>query len=119
MRKNVNSEHIEGRVYQHNLELKTVSNQSSKNFGKQFINGTIEVATDEAGLNVVPVKFLYVTEMTAKGGKNKLIAKYAIIGGLGTALISFTTYHLVKFLKNRKQAQAMTQLQMQAQIPNT
>ena len=71
MRKNVNSEHIEGRVYQHNLELKTVSNQSSKNFGKQFINGTIEVATDEAGLNVVPVKFLYVTEMTAKGGKNK------------------------------------------------
>ena len=71
MRKNVNTEHIEGRVYQHSLELKTVSNQSSKNFGKQFINGTIEVATDEAGLNVVPVKFLYVTETTSKGGKNK------------------------------------------------
>lgn len=48
-------------------------------------------------------------------GKNKLIAKYAIIGGISTALVGFISYHAVKFIKNRKQAQAMAQVQMQAQ----
>ena len=59
MRKNLNSEHIEGRLYQHSLEVKTVKNQQSANFGKPFIGGKIEIATDEQGLNVVPVEFTY------------------------------------------------------------
>lgn len=71
MRKNVNTEHIEGRIYQHSLELKTVKNQASANFGKTFIGGTIEVAVDEAGMNVIPVDFTYVVETTKNGGKNK------------------------------------------------
>lgn len=71
MRKNVNVEHIEGRVYQHSLEIKTVKNQQSANFGKSYIGGKIEVATDEAGMNIVPVEFTYVTETTKNGGKNK------------------------------------------------
>ena len=43
MRKNFNSEHIEGRLYQHSIELKEVKNQNSPNFGKQFLQGSVEV----------------------------------------------------------------------------
>lgn len=75
MRKNVNTEHIEGRIYQHDLELKEVKNQSSANFGKKYIGGSIEVAVDEAGMNVIPVNFTFVTETTSKGGKNKTYAE--------------------------------------------
>ena len=70
MKKMINSEHIEGRVYQHNLVKKTVQNQQSKNFGKEFISGNIEVATDEEGLVVIPVHFTYVVETTNSGNKN-------------------------------------------------
>lgn len=71
MRKNLNNEHIEGRLYQHSLEVKTVKNQQSANFGKPFIGGKIEIATDEQGLNVVPVEFTYVAPQTKAGGTNK------------------------------------------------
>lgn len=65
-----NREFIEGRLYQHNLELKTVQNKESKNFGTEFITGTVDVATDEEGLNVISTHFTYVTEMTGNGNKN-------------------------------------------------
>ena len=71
MRKNVNTEHIEGKVYQHTLELKTVQNKESANFGKEYIQGAVEVAVDDAGLNIIPVNFVFVTETTKKGGKNR------------------------------------------------
>lgn len=71
MKKMINSEHIEGRIYQHNLVIKTVQNQTSANYGKEFISGNLEVAVDEAGLNVIPVHFTYVTETTASGNKNQ------------------------------------------------
>ena len=70
MKSNVNQENIEGRVYEHNLAVKTVTNQQSKNFGKEFIAGTLSVATDEAGLQVLTVHYTYVTETTANGNKN-------------------------------------------------
>ena len=70
MRKNVNTETIEGRVYEHDLTLKTVQNQQSENYGKEFINGSVSVATDEAGLNVLTVHYTYVTEMTKNGKQN-------------------------------------------------
>lgn len=66
----INRETVEGRLYQHNLEMKTVQNKESKNFGKDFISGTIDIATDEDGLNVVPIHFTYVVEMTNGGKKN-------------------------------------------------
>ena len=74
MRKNENTETIEGRVYEHDLTLKTVQNQQSENYGKEFINGSISVATDEAGLNVLSVHYTYVTEMTKSGQKNPTFA---------------------------------------------
>lgn len=71
MKKCINTVTIEGYLYQHTLAVKTVQNQNSENFGKEFINGTIEIATDEAGLNVVPVRFTYVTPTTKSGAVNK------------------------------------------------
>lgn len=70
MRKNINQENIEGRVYEHDLTLKTVQNQQSENYGKEFINGSVSVATDEAGLNVLTVHYTYVTETTKNGKQN-------------------------------------------------
>ena len=70
MRSNYNREHVEGYVYQHDLTVKTVQNKESANYGKEFIAGTIEVAVDEAGLNVIPVHFTYVTETNGSGTKN-------------------------------------------------
>jgi hypothetical protein len=70
MRRIVNKEHVEGRLFQHDLEVKTVQNQTSANYGKEFISGNVEVAVDEEGLNVIPVHFTYVTEMTNSGKKS-------------------------------------------------
>lgn len=83
MRKAINTERIEGRVYQHNLAVKTVQNQASANFGKEFIAGTLDVAVDEEGLNVIPVHFTYVTETTSQGNKNATYAnlKRIVDGG--------------------------------------
>ena len=48
MRNNTNTQVIEGRIYQHNLQMRKVENEASENYGKDFINGTIDVATDDA-----------------------------------------------------------------------
>lgn len=69
MRKIVNREHIEGILFQHDLELK-VTGETSKNPGTQYIAGNIEIAVDEEGLNVIPVHFTYVTEVTNSGKKS-------------------------------------------------
>ena len=70
MKANVlNKERIEGRVYEHNLSLKTVQNEKSDNFGKEFINGTLDVATDDEGLNIVQIRFTYVPPVFSKSGK--------------------------------------------------
>ncbi len=69
MRNMKNATHIEGLLYQHNLTLKT-SGENSKNPGTQFINGTIDIATDDAMLNIVTVHFTYVTAKTSKGNDN-------------------------------------------------
>lgn len=70
MRNNKNQEFIEGRIYEHDLAIKEVKNKESKNFGKEFIQGSLSVATDEAGLNVLTVHYTYVIETTSKGNIN-------------------------------------------------
>lgn len=64
-----NSTHIEGYVYEHNLELK-VTGEKSKVPGTQFISGTLGIATDEDMMNVVQIHFTYVTAVTSKGKPN-------------------------------------------------
>ena len=71
MRKPQNSERIEGRIYQHDLTVKQVQNKDSQNFGKDFISGNIEVATDEEMLNVIKVHFTYVTPTNKSGSENR------------------------------------------------
>lgn len=65
-----NEEHIEGRLYDHTLAIKTVQNTESKNYGKEFIGGKIDIATDDEGLNIVTVEYTYVTETTSTGKKD-------------------------------------------------
>lgn len=69
MKKCINTTHIEGLLYEHKLELKE-SGPNSKNPGTKFISGTVDIATDDAGINIVPVHFTYVTEKTTKGSTN-------------------------------------------------
>ena len=70
MKKNFNNKtHVEGVLYQHSLELKT-SGETSANPGTQYIAGTIEIATDNDRLNIVPVHFTYVTATTKSGKTN-------------------------------------------------
>ena len=68
MRKNINTEHIEGRVYQHDLAIKE-SGPTSKNPGTIYIAGNLDIAVDEEGLNVITLHFTYVTETYSKSGK--------------------------------------------------
>jgi hypothetical protein len=69
MKKMINTTHIAGTVYQHSLELKT-SGPDSKTPGTEYISGVLEIATDEAAINIVPVHFTYVTATYAKSGKS-------------------------------------------------
>lgn len=66
----INAEYVSGRIYQHNLVKKTVQNKESKNFGTEFISGTVDIATDEEGLNVIPIHYTYVTAVTGNGKTN-------------------------------------------------
>ena len=61
---------IEGYVYQHSLAEKTVQNTASANFGKPFIGGSVFVATDEEGLNVVEVHYSFIQPTTKNGKAN-------------------------------------------------
>ena len=73
MKNTINKSHIEGYLYQHALSLKT-SGENSKNPGTQFINGTIDIATDDALVNIVTVHFTYVTAKTKSGSDNATFA---------------------------------------------
>ena len=87
MRNCINRTHIEGYVYDHKLE-KRISGETSKNPGTEFIMGTLNVATDEACLNIVPVHFTYVTATTAKGNANATygVLKNIVDGMIGTVM---------------------------------
>jgi hypothetical protein len=88
MKKNLfNNTHVEGVLYEHTLEVKT-SGPNSKNPGTEYISGTVSVATDDAGVNIVPVHFSYVTATTSKGSPNATytVLKNIVDGAIGTIL---------------------------------
>ena len=70
MRKTVNEVHIIGRLYSADLKEAVVQNTASTVYGKEYINGTINIATDDKGLNVVPITFAFVTSTTKSGKPN-------------------------------------------------
>lgn len=87
MKTMINKTHIEGILYEHDLELK-VSGPNSKTPGTQFITGTVSLATDDAGVNIVPVHFTYVTATTTRGNANTTFTtlKNIIDGVIGTQM---------------------------------
>ena len=87
MKAMINKTHIEGILYEHDLELKA-SGPNSKNPGTEFISGTVSIATDDAGVNIVPVHFTYVTATTTKGNANATFTtlKNIIDGVIGTQM---------------------------------
>lgn len=74
-----NAVHVEGYVYDINLNLRT-SGPNSKNPNTPFINGSIDIATDDSCLNIVTVSFAYVTEFFSKSGKEN--QSYKLLSGL-------------------------------------
>lgn len=71
MKKPINREKISGRLYDiSQLAIKTVQNSESENFGKEFIGGSIDIATDDDCLNVVTVYFNYVSPIYKSGKVN-------------------------------------------------
>lgn len=70
MRKVINREKVEGRIHDFALEEKVCGPDSTMP-GTAYIAGTIDVATDDAGLNVVTVHFTFVKGTTSKGTRNE------------------------------------------------
>lgn len=66
----INQVIVEGYVFDHSLTHR-VTGEYSKNPGTDFINGTINIAIDDEGLNVVPVVFSYVTATYKSGNANR------------------------------------------------
>ena len=70
----INTEKIEGYVYStgnnFNQLSERVSGENSKNPGTKYIAGDLDVAVDDAGLNVVTIHYTYVTETYKSGQTN-------------------------------------------------
>lgn len=69
MKKMINKVHIEGWVYDHKLTSK-VAGEKAKNPGVTFINGTVDIATDDNCLNIVTIHYSYVTPVTKQNKSN-------------------------------------------------
>lgn len=78
MKNVINKSHIEGVLYQHSLQKKITGDNSAKP-GTEFITGTIDIATDDAMLNIVSVHFTYATAVTSTGKTN---ATYGILNDI-------------------------------------
>jgi hypothetical protein len=64
-----NNVEIRGYVFSHSLQER-VTGATAKQPNTKFIMGDINIATDNQGMNIVPVHFTYVTETYASGRKN-------------------------------------------------
>lgn len=87
MKSMINRTHLEGFIYEHDLQLRE-SGANSKHPGTKFIMGNLSIATDNAMTNVIPVHFTYVTATTAKGNVNATfnVLNQIIDGTLGSVM---------------------------------
>lgn len=70
MKNMTNAITVEGRVYDFSkLKIRTAG-ENAKAPGTIFINGMMEIATDEEGCNVIPYYVTYCTAKTSKGNVN-------------------------------------------------
>ena len=73
-----NQSHVEGYLYQHKLEKK-VTGANAKSPNTTYINGTIDLATDDEMTNIVSIHYTYVTAMTKSGQPNRTFKTLANI----------------------------------------
>ena len=70
----INTEKIEGYVYStgsnFNQLSERITGENSKNPGTKYIAGDLDVAVDDAGLNVITIHYTYVTETYKSGQTN-------------------------------------------------
>jgi len=66
MRKMVNTYHLEGQLYDQNLEVRTTG-ANSKAPGTEYIRGDIQIATDSKHTNIIRVYYTYVVASQASG----------------------------------------------------
>ena len=76
MKNKMNREVLEGRLYDFDLVKKVVKNQSSNYFGQEFWSGTLHIATDEAGLNVIPVHYTFVLPTFGSGKEDSRFSAF-------------------------------------------
>lgn len=62
----VNQAVVQGYVFDHTLMKRT-----TKDDNREFINGTINIATDETATNIVPVTFIFVAPTYKNGNANR------------------------------------------------
>ena len=70
MKKAINRETIIGRIYDKSNLAEKVTGENSKNPGTKYIGGSLDIATDDAGLNVITVYFTYVVPTYSSGKTN-------------------------------------------------
>ena len=86
-KKFINETHVEGYLYEHNLERK-VTGSASKNPGTEYIRGSISIATDNAMTNIVSVFYKYVVPTTSTGKVNNVytVLSNIVDGVYGTVM---------------------------------
>ena len=70
MRKTKNEVNLQGKIYDFDITEK-VTGEKSQNPGTPYIGGSISIATDEDCLNVIKVKYTYITATTKAGQSNR------------------------------------------------
>jgi hypothetical protein len=89
MKKTINTESIQGRLYDTTkLSLKTVQNKESQYYNQEFISGSMDIATDEDCLNIVTVRFTFVQPVYKSGKVNSTFEVLKRIIEKGTTVIS-------------------------------
>lgn len=91
-----NNIHVEGYLYQHKLEKK-VCGPDSQTPGVEYITGTIEIATDDNLVNIIPVHFTFVTATTKAGKVNRTFGVLSnIINGVYGSMMANGIENAVK-----------------------
>lgn len=115
MKKNlVNKEHIEGYLFDYKLEEK-VCGPTAKNPGAPYIAGTIDVAVDDEGMNVIQTHFTFVSPVFSSGKTNttygvlqKIIAEgktFTQVGAEATKVAIDTSLALNDFYTDNEQGE--------------
>ena len=76
MRKVINKERVEGLIYDHTLTVKTVQSSESANYGKNFISGNLDIATDDDCENIVAKPRSYRRSFDPKDYKHYIIYEH-------------------------------------------